>query len=191
MDAQRPDLTTTMSEISVTNSIGLRPISIKDHKHLWQLMDVVYSKAYAYLWEDEGRWYLHNIWNKTALERELKETQANYYFVTFQNKSVGILRIVENAKFKDRSFENVLKLHRLYLDDSVQGKGLGNVIMNWVEDYAKATKHKGVWLEVMDTKMQALKFYERCGYQITSDFKLDFAVMHEHLRGMHNMYKAI
>ena len=191
MDEQRPDITSATSNILVSDAIGLRPILISDHKQLWDLMTNVYPKAYAHLWEDDGSWYQNHIWNMADVERELNDVNASYYFVTFQQKEIGILRIVENADFVDRPSDKALKLHRLYLDDTAQGKGIGKAMMTWVEAYARKTDHDGVWLEVMDTKTQALKFYERCGYHITSDFRLDFTNMHAHFRGMHKMYKAL
>ncbi len=191
MDEQRPDIINSTSVILVTDAIELRPISANDQRQLWELMVEVYPKAYAHLWEDDGAWYLNHIWNTADVERELKDTNALYYFVTFQQKDIGILRIVENADFVDRPSDKALKIHRLYLDDTAQGKGVGKAIMTWAEAYARETGHQGIWLEVMDTKTQALKFYQRCGYEITSDFRLDFTIMHAHFRGMHKMYKAL
>ena len=191
MDEQRPNIKRDSSKITITTSISLLPITVEDYPQLWELMEVVYPKAYKHFWEDEGDWYRARIWNKKDVETELGNPHAFYSFVCLDDEIVGILRIIENAEFEDNLSVKALKLHRIYLDDKAQGRGLGKTIMHWVEAYARDKGHSGVWLEVMDTQHQALKFYERCGYKVTGDFRLDFKLMHDHLRGMHRMYKAL
>jgi len=52
----------------------------------------------------------------------------------------------------------------------------------------KATKLHRIYL---DTKIQGLQFYKNLGYKISNDFRLDFELMHKHLRGMHTMYLTL
>jgi GNAT superfamily N-acetyltransferase len=177
--------------ISITNQISLKEITQQDSTSLFQLMKVVYTKAYSYLWEEQGEWYLNLNWTPSQISKELSDPNASYYFVLVENEAKGILRFVRDAEFKDKKDLKSLKLHRLYLDDSIHGIGVGKHIMTWVEQYAKVNKFHGVWLEAMDTKVQALEFYKRCGYKITSNFRLDFKRMHPKYRGMHNMYKTL
>lgn len=177
--------------VTINESLQLKEINIEDFELLQSSMATVYPKAYRHLWEDGGDWYRAYIWNKQRLAEELEEDSAAYYFVIFEGNTVGILRYVEATNCEDVSAGKVMKLHRLYLDDSIQGKGVGKAIMRWTETYAQKTNHDGVWLEVMDTQEQALRFYERCGYRITGDFRLDFKLMHPQLRGMYRMYKAL
>ncbi|WP_283642471.1 GNAT family N-acetyltransferase [Croceibacter atlanticus] len=177
--------------VIINKNISLKKIKLKDSESLFQLMKVVYTKAYSYLWEEQGEWYLNLNWTQDQVLKELNDTKASYYFVLVNDEYKGVLRFIEDAEFKDMKENMSLKLHRLYLDDSIQGKGVGKHIMTWVEQYAKDNDYNGVWLEAMDTKVQALEFYKRCGYKITSNFRLDFKRMHSKYRGMHNMYKTL
>ena len=64
-------------------------------------------------------------------------------------------------------------------------------LMDWVKKQALDHGSQLLWLEVMDTQQQALRFYKNLGYKIAGDFRLTFTLMHEHLRVMHRMYKLL
>ena len=69
--------------ISITNQISLKEITQQDSTSLFQLMKVVYTKAYSYLWEEQGEWYLNLNWTPSQISKELSDLNASYYFVVF------------------------------------------------------------------------------------------------------------
>ena len=177
-----------MKVIQLSESISLRAIYSDDTSLLKELMHQIYPSSYKHLWEDDGYWYVEETFSRAALEKELAESNASYYFVEYQNETVGVLRIVYDFLLSDMSNLKATKLHRIYLDPKTQGKGIGKFLMDWAAQEALKNDSKIIWLEVMDTQEQALLFYKKLGYVISSDFRLTFELMYEHLRGMHRMY---
>ncbi len=47
--------------------------------------------------------------------------------------------------------------------DAQQGKGLGKLVLNYLEEKARANRRKIMILHARET---AIKFYESCGYKI-------------------------
>jgi len=179
------------SMIQVTENISLSSVSVSDQPKLIDLMKRIYPESYAHLWEDKGDWYIENQYNLERLKLELQEDNAHYYFVKYQGATIGVLRFIHKAVFTDCKHISGAKLHRVYLNPMMQGMGVGQDLMDWLSEEVKSKGGVMVWLEAMDTQTQALAFYEKNGFQISSDFTLDYRLMYPKYRGMKRMWKYI
>ena len=56
------------------------------------------------------------------------------------------------------------ELQKLYLDDSVKGKGCGKGLMQIAEDWARSAGYKNLYLETHTNLSAALKLYEKTGF---------------------------
>lgn len=180
-----------MNTIQLSKNISLKVITLDDAYMLKELMHRIYPPPYKHLWEDNGYWYVEETFSKTALKKELTELNASYYFVVCETVIVGVLRIIYDFSLSDKPALKATKLHRIYLDTKIQGKGIGKFLMNWAAQQALENDSQLIWLEAMDKQEQVLQFYKNLGYKISNDFRLDFELMHKHLRGMHTMYLTL
>lgn len=178
-------------KIKVSDSVSLQKISGNNQKKLYDLMRIIYLPMYHHLWEDNGEWYLNELYTKENLEKELLEEDQEYYFVLYKQETVGILRIKFNVDYNELQDDKSLKLHRIYLHPKTQGKGLGKELLNWIEKIGKEKKHEKLWLNAMDTQEQALIFYKKRGFSIVKKTSLNLLLLHKHLRGMYIMSKNI
>lgn len=179
------------NEIGVSKSISLKRILMKDHRQLYALMKRIYPPAYIDYWKDQGKWYVSDVYSKANLQKELKEENSDYFFVCYEEKVIGILRIVYGIDTHYEADENYAKLHRLYLDQNTQNQGVGYQLMVWL---LRAVKEKGcsvLWLEVMEKQDQALYFYQKLGFKKTDKVFLKFPLIHETYRGMYKMEKEL
>jgi GNAT superfamily N-acetyltransferase len=177
--------------IQLTEKLTLRPIQISSHSELFPLIRGIYKKAYPGFWVDAGDWYLDLCYSIENLTKELSRPTAHYFFVEFESEKVGILKY--DFPFSPRQVEipNALKLHRLYLSEIVQGKGIAQVLMNYVEQIASEHKLDNIWLEAMEQKPQAKRFYEKMGFELVHTYQLDFEKLLPGLRGIHIFQKRI
>mgnify|MGYP003648227569 CR=1 FL=1 len=177
--------------ISISTDLTLKPIKIEDHPILFTLMQKVYKTAYQDFWTDKGEWYLDLSYNEGNLKKELARDRSNYFFVVFEEKLVGILKY--DFPFSPREVEipNAMKLHRLYLDQSVHGKGIAIDLMLYIEAIAKKNSLDFIWLETMAEKPQAKRFYEKMGYERVFTYELDFERLHPEVTEIHIMKKKI
>lgn len=178
--------------ISISDTIQLQDIKIEDQPLLMKLLSRIYPPAYRHLWKNEDcSFYLNNFYSLENLEIELSDQDASYYFVNFNSKLVGIIRFICNKTYDDFPKTQSTYLNRIYLGKEAQGKGVASQLLHWIEEKVKKNSNTLIWLKAMDSQNQALRFYEKQGYNYGIKTNLDFQLIHPHLRGMYTMYKVL
>ena len=178
--------------ISISESIQLQSITIENHSKLLSLIKRIYPPAYKQMWKNEDcTFYFNRFYSLKNLKKELAEPEAEYYFVHYENRIVGILRLHFNKPLNTMPEKSACCFNRIYLSEEAQGKGLANELMKWVEQKAKLSGNQLIWLEAMDTKEQALKFYSKQGFSKSHKAFLDFEPLLDHYRGMDVLYKIL
>ena len=100
---------------------------------------------------DEGLNHLSDYYNH----------EGRTYFVLLDGKRlVGGIGL---AEFE--GFSGCCELQKLYLDDSVKGKGLGYQLIKKVEQEARELGYKRMYLETHTNLKVAIHTYERAGYK--------------------------
>lgn len=61
--------------------------------------------------------------------------------------------------------ENCAELQKLYLDDSVKGKGYGKELLLIAEDWARSAGYQNLYFETHTNLSVALKLYEKLGFR--------------------------
>lgn len=167
-------------------NITLQSITKTQHRVLYDLMSRIYPPSYKQLWKNKDcNWYINSQYGKANFNLEIEKANTNYCFILNEETPIGILRLVHQKE------DSSTKLHRLYIDQEYHGKGLGKKIIKLAEEIAITNNSKSIWLEAMDTQLQALEFYKKCGFKILETYKLDLQLIHPHLRGMYKMTKQL
>ncbi|MFY0628865.1 MAG: GNAT family N-acetyltransferase [Flavobacteriaceae bacterium] len=177
--------------LKISETLYLKEIKKEDSEELYRLMNRIYYPAYENYWKDDGNWYVEGLYNKENIDKELKETHADYFFVIFNGINIGILRTVKGLDPEYNADRSYIKLHRLYLDQTIQNQGLGKTIMNWLIDDASKKGYKKLWLEVMEKQPQAIHFYKKLGFIEVDKTLLDFPLLYEDYKGMYKMTKEL
>lgn len=177
--------------IKISESIQLKEISSVDTETLFKLMQEIYPLAYKHFWKDQGDWYVNSQYSKENILKELSEENAEYYFIIFNDEIVGNFRIIWDEKLYGLSAKKQVKLHRIYLHQKTQGKGLGKILLTWLEQKVITKGYQIIWLDVMDEQPQAFQFYKKRGYKYHSHTYLPFENMLDEVRKMSQVYKEI
>lgn len=178
--------------ISISEFIQLQSISINDQSKLMALMQRIYPPAYKYIWKNENcDFYFERFYSENNLQIELNEKNAEYYFVSFKDNLVGILRIHFNKVLKSMPEKSACYINRIYLAEEAQGKGIANELFKWVEQKANQKGIGIIWLEAMDSKAQALQFYQKQGFLKSHEAHLNFEPLVDLYRGMVVLYKTL
>ena len=87
--------------------------------------------------------------------------EGRSYFVLLDGeKLVGGIGLAEFEGFPD-----CCELQKLYLDDSVKGRGIGYQLIEKVEQEAEALGYKSIYLETHTNLQAAIHIYEKAGYR--------------------------
>lgn len=181
----------TQKAIQLDEHLFLIPIRIEDQLPLLRLMRRIYLPVYHHLWEDAGDAYLLKTYGKKNLEKELEDVHATYHFVCLRNKPIGILRIRRATPLINFASEPAMKLHRVYLDPSTQGQGIGKKIIQWSTEQARLSGAQILWLEAMDTQQPAMEFYLKQGFVECGKFELTEKYVRPEYCGMLRMFKRL
>ena len=175
----------------VTPKLSLIPVQFKDQPRLFSLMQKVYLPAYHHIWKDGGKWFLEKNYCKENLKKELNDSRSNYYFILYESQKIGIVKYTISSSPKQFPIVNAAKLHRLYLHEDFHGKGIAGKVMELVETDSKNKGMEFIWLEAMDFKDQAKRFYEKSGFEVSTSYVIDFEVMHPEFRRIQIMKKSL
>ncbi len=90
----------------------------------------------------------------------LPEKRA-YFIAEDDNKQIiGGVGVAEFEKI-----DCCAEIQKLYLTDSAKGKGLGRMLMQIAEDFAKDRNYKKLYLETHSSLKAAIRLYEKIGFK--------------------------
>ena len=97
-------------------------------------------------------------WNKAQLAFELKEQPTAFNRVAvYLGKVVGYLM--------SHVIYDVVHLNNLAVDLPVQGKGVGRLLMESLFKFLADRQPVKIFLEVAETNYQAIRFYQKFGFE--------------------------
>ncbi len=156
--------------IKLSEDLSIQKLTMADQPELIELMKEIYIPSYKHIWSDSGEWYLEQMYNTEAFQQDLDDPKSHYYFVIYEGWKIGILKYSYPESPEVVDFPNSLKLHRLYISKEYQGKGIAAQLMRRVESIARERNLNFIWLEVMDTQLQAQSFYRKMGFALARYF---------------------
>ncbi|MDJ0644561.1 MAG: GNAT family N-acetyltransferase [Flavobacteriaceae bacterium] len=177
--------------LKISDTLKLQPISLEDHNTLFNLMLEIYPPEYKHFWEDGGAWYINSQYSKENLIKELSEPNQAYYFVLYNNEIIGILRLLFDISLDALHTKKAVKLHRIYLHQKMQGKGIGKQLIMHIESIVKQKHYEVLWLEVMQKQPQALHFYENLGFVLVDSYSYQKELLYKKYRTMYAVYKEL
>jgi len=177
--------------IKLSSDLTLKPITLEDQPELINLMREIYIPSYKHIWSDDGEWYLNQMYNPIAFQTDLENPNSFYYFVLLDGWNIGILKYDFPSSPDIIDFPNSLKLHRIYIHKDYQGKGVAAKLMRWVESVARERSLNFIWLEVMDTQVQAQRFYRKFGFEWIFTYHLEYEALLTKYRGIQILRKSM
>jgi len=108
--------------------------------------------------------YLERAFNSKQLEKELKNSSSQFFFVYFHGEVAGYLKVNMNDAQSEDMGEDSLEIERIYLKKQFQKHGLGKYLFNQAVEVATEHNAKKVWLGVWEKNENAIAFYEKMGF---------------------------
>ena len=169
--------------------ITLVPIHIAQAPELSIMCRELHMESFAYLWEDDGEWYLNEVYGMDRIQAELQDPGTNLFFIEREGSRIGYLKLNPYSDLDDEPAG--LEIERIYLYRKFAGKGLGTRVMNAALAIAERYARNYVWLHVMDSSIASIKFYLRRGFSIVGETRLPFEPMKPSYRRMWRMKRAL
>lgn len=88
-----------------------------------------------------------------------------------------LMRRLESVSGEIRQLQ--MKMRQVAIDPSVQGQGIGRLL---VDEFERISRAQGATEIVLDARETAIAFYQRLGYDVVSDLFTQVTVPHKKMR---------
>lgn len=149
----------------MSNEMIYRNAITADSKKLSILFKQVYIQTYGTEGvSDEFANFITKHFSVERLENLIARHPENLIVAEYKGNLVGVAEIEFDKKCP---IENITgpELNKLYILEWFCGRGIGNKLMEHVEQLVKEKNEKLLWLWVLESNTRAVKFYEKHHYK--------------------------
>ncbi len=158
----------------------IRKAILSDIPTIKEIAEKAWRPTYEHILTEQQTLYMLDLmYNSLTLENQIKGNIA-FFMVDLEQETVGYFS-VENVN------EQIVKLHKLYLDPTQKQKGLGRKIIQYIMDWALANQSNRIILNV-NKNNSAVHFYQKVGFTIIEELILDIGegyVMDDYVMQLH------
>ncbi|HEY9002689.1 MAG TPA: GNAT family N-acetyltransferase [Mucilaginibacter sp.] len=102
---------------------------------------------------------------------ELENLHSQFYFALIDDEKVGYIKLNYASAQTELQDDKSIEVERIYVLASQQGKKIGNQLLDFAIDKAKAEDKHFIWLGVWEHNQAARRFYERNGFKAFGSHK--------------------
>lgn len=108
--------------------------------------------------------YIDLAFDPHTIEEQLRTRGSEFYFAGADDTPLGYLKLNTGAAQTDSVPGKTLEIERIYLAGEAQGRGLGNALLEFALERARALGCEAVWLGVWERNHRAIAFYTKRGF---------------------------
>ncbi|HJT73298.1 MAG TPA: GNAT family N-acetyltransferase [Chitinophaga sp.] len=146
--------------LSTKSTYHIQEASVKDIPTIQQLAEQIWRPTYKSILTPEQVEYMMNMMYSTeSLTSQLTKQKHHYLILYNIDAPIGY------ASYAYLEAPGIYKLHKIYLHQDYQGKGIGKLLISTVID--KVTAAQGTILELdVNRDNKAKLFYEKQGFSV-------------------------
>lgn len=146
-------------------NLSIRQAKISDLKIICALGITTFYEAYFEQDDpnDLADYVLENF-SLEQIERELKDKNSTFFIAEADNYVVGYGKLRENSEVDCLKDVEAIELQRIYILEKAKGKSIGEQLMKFCFERARAKNYKTIWLSVWERNFAAQRFYEKFGF---------------------------
>lgn len=160
------------------DGIHIQKASVNDVATIRQLAIACWWPAYgSYLPHDQIRLMLENMYTENALIQQL---ETGHYFLVAYRAEVPVGFI--SFRPKEGHEQDTIRIEKLYVLPSEQGRGTGSILLEEVTEYAR--NHTANYLELnVYRNNPAKRFYEKQGFVVVKavDIRYHGYTLHDYI----------
>ncbi|EPY7702045.1 MULTISPECIES: GNAT family N-acetyltransferase [Bacillus cereus group] len=139
--------------------------TLKDIHKLQEISYETFNETFKHQNSPENmHHYLEKAFNLKQLEKELSNNSSQFFFVYFNDKIAGYLKINTDDAQSEEMGDESLEIERIYIKSSFQKHGLGKYLLNNAIEIAIEHNKKNIWLGVWEKNENAIAFYKKLGF---------------------------
>ncbi len=161
----------------MTDTITIRQCTAED----WDLLLKVSAQTFEDAFKAQSDPINYDAYISTAflpekMKEELAEPRAVFYFLieNATQQVAGYLKLRWDRSEELFGETPALELQRIYFYKQFWNKGYGKILLQFAENWGKENSYAYIWLCVWFKNLDAMRFYEREGWQSFGRKKFQF-----------------
>jgi ribosomal protein S18 acetylase RimI-like enzyme len=155
------------------NNVRINRVFSKNVDEVQRISIVTFTETYAVFNTSENmKMYIEKYFERKILFQEL-ESEDNFFFIAnIDGVTVGYMKLrIPQEHHHGLKDKRSVELERIYVLKNHQRTGLGYRLMQHALHYALEHDYDILWLGVWQKNEKAIRFYQRCGFEIFGEHK--------------------
>jgi ribosomal protein S18 acetylase RimI-like enzyme len=118
--------------------------------------------------------HIANSFNIPKITEEIADINLNHYLIVENesNQAVGYARMRYDQELKPNNLQSkkALEIARIYVLKEFQGQKTGQLLLEYIEKFAKQEDFDTIWFCVWKDNFNAIRFYKRHGFEIIGEY---------------------
>ncbi len=138
--------------------MNLKLATIADTQTIYNLAEKIWLHHYVpIVGEEQVRYMLANMYSYTSLQDQMENKMHQFYLIIHEEITIGFISV---------SGISDMKLHKFYISQDIQNKGIGKLVFQEILQLYPTLK--SIELTVNRLNYKSINFYFRLGFQIES-----------------------
>ena len=151
----------------MNSTLSLRFADIHDINTIGFLAQQIWPATYKNILPAEQIKYMMDLfYSPASLKKQIKEDKHRFVLIEDEEGSLGF------ASYSEIKKGGVYKLHKIYVLPTLQGKGIGKAMIDFIVANIKPLGATAIQLNV-NRHNQARSFYERLGFTVIQEEDID------------------
>ncbi len=110
--------------------------------------------------------YCREAFTAARFVKEMQQPQSVFWLGWLDGELAAYLKLNVDTYTEAVDRGKTIQIERIYVAPEWQGKRLGEFLLDFCYQQAQLEKSDWIWLSVWQRNPRAVKFYERCAYEI-------------------------
>ncbi|MBK8425062.1 MAG: GNAT family N-acetyltransferase [Lewinellaceae bacterium] len=110
--------------------------------------------------------YCEKYFSLEQIKAEIAHPFSAFWFAYIGEQLVAYLKLNFDHHPPELNSRHTVQVERIYVEQAMQGRGIGEKVLRFAHEQAAIAGAEWLWLSVWQANPPAVRFYERCGYQI-------------------------
>lgn len=156
----------------ISTKFLVREASVEDATQISEFGALTFNQAFGFFNTKQNmKEYLEINFSKEQIQSQLLDPLATFLLAYEDKRLVGYSMLLGGDSDETVSGSNPIELVRIYIDQSLIGKGYGSKLLEAVIDKASEGNHDVLWLGVWEKNKSAIDFYFGWGFKIVGSRK--------------------
>ena len=109
--------------------------------------------------------YLRDNFSYAQVESEIRNNYSRFYIVENNEEVVAYMKLNFDKAQTESGHDCTLEVQRIYVLKEFKGKSIGKLLVQKAIEIGKSNNLNYIWLGVWENNINAIKFYEKLGFQ--------------------------